>query len=142
MALVPVSVLKALSPHAAGFRMFHLLSEGRIEKIKAEIAMSDESEEPDKTSVFHYILRSDLPESEKDPQRLKREAFALLAAGTITTSATLTIITYFVLADPKIEKRLREDLAEITKCYPNDVPGWADLEKIPYLAACVKEGLR
>lgn len=57
-------------------------------------------------------------------------------------SSTLTLIVYFVLADPSVEKRLREDLKEATAKYPAEVPRWADLEKIPYLAGCIKEGLR
>ena len=107
--------------------------------------MAKESEHDDfgrKSSVFHHILRSELPESEKDPARLKREAFALLAAGTITTTGTLALITYFILENASIEKRLREDLKEVTACYPQGVPRCADLEKIPYLTGCIKEGLR
>ncbi|KAI4592711.1 hypothetical protein KJ359_010470 [Pestalotiopsis sp. 9143b] len=142
-ALVPVAVLKAINPHVAGFRMFHLISEGRVEKIRDEISKETEYDEfHEKTSIFHHILRSDLPASEKDAPRLKREAFALLAAGTITTAGTLTLIVYFILADPSVEKRLREDLREATAKYPAEVPRWADLEKIPYLAGCIKEGLR
>lgn len=107
--------------------------------------MAKESEHDEfdkKSSIFHHILRSGLPESEKDPARLKREAFALLAAGTITTTGTLALITYFILENPTIENRLREDLKEVTACYPKEVPRWADLEKIPYLTGCIKEGLR
>ncbi|KAL8786839.1 MAG: hypothetical protein Q9195_008032 [Heterodermia aff. obscurata] len=142
-AMLPVAILKAINPHVAGFRMFHLLSEGHIEKIKAEVAKESNHDDFDqKSSIFHHILTSDLPEPEKDPARLKREAFALLAAGTITTAGTLALITFFVLENPSIEKRLREDLKEITACYPKEVPRWADLEKIPYLTGCIKEGLR
>ncbi|KAI4114596.1 MAG: hypothetical protein LQ345_004650, partial [Seirophora villosa] len=142
-AMLPVAVLKAINPHVAGFRMFHLLSEGHIEKIKAEVAKVSKHDDFDqRSSIFHSILLSDLPEPEKDPARLKREAFALLAAGTITTAGTLTLVTYFILADPTIEKRLREDLKEATACYPEQIPRWADLEKIPYLTGCIKEGLR
>ena len=65
---------------------------------------NDYGEFDKKTSIFHHILRSDLPEPEKGSARLKREAFALLAAGTITTTGTLALITYFVLENPKIEK--------------------------------------
>ncbi|KAL8686686.1 MAG: hypothetical protein Q9218_006933 [Villophora microphyllina] len=123
--------------------MFHLLSEGHIEKIKAEVAKESEHDEFDqKSSIFHHILRSDLPEPEKDPARLKREAFALLAAGTITTAATLALTTYFILENPKTETRLRNDLKEVTACYPKQIPRWADLERIPYLTGCIKEGLR
>ena len=92
--------------------------------------------------MFHHIFTSDVPEPEKDPARLKREAFALLAAGTINTAGTIALITYFVLENPTIENRLREDLKEVTACYPEQVPRWADLEKIPFLTGCIKEGLR
>ncbi|KAI4194591.1 MAG: hypothetical protein LQ350_007680 [Teloschistes chrysophthalmus] len=99
------------------------LSEGHIEKIKAEVAKDSKHDEFDhRSSIFHHILRSDLPEPEKDPARLKREAFALLAAGTITTAGTLTLITYFILENAEIETRLRKDLKEVTACYPKEMP--------------------
>ncbi|KAF3808507.1 Cytochrome P450 monooxygenase sdnH [Colletotrichum gloeosporioides] len=142
MRLVPVWVLKALNPELAGFRIFHLFSEGRIEAIKREMNDQSKDDENTKSSIFHHILRSDLPEAEKATDRLNREAFALLAAGTITTAGTMTLITYFVLENPNIEKRLRQDLHQVTACYPETVPRWADLEKVPFLTACIKEGLR
>ena len=77
------------------------------------------------------MFTSDLPEPEKDPARLKGEAFDLLAAGRITTAGTIALITYFVLENPTIKNRLREDPKEVTACYPGQVPWWADLEKIP-----------
>lgn len=83
-----------------------------------------------------------MPASEKDSARLKREAFALLAAGTITTAGTLALITYYILADPVVEKRLREELKDVAPSFPDQVPRWADLEKLPYLQGCIKEGLR
>lgn len=94
------------------------------------------------SSVFHHILRSDLPETEKATDRLNREAFALLAAGTITTAANCSFITYFVLKSPEIEARLREELGRSIMNFPQEVPRWAELEKLPYLTACIREGLR
>jgi cytochrome P450 len=83
-----------------------------------------------------------MPESEKATKRLTGEFIAILAGGTMTTARALSTITYFTLADPKIEARLRESLAEAMAGYPDKIPRWAELEKIPYLMACVKEGLR
>jgi cytochrome P450 len=93
-------------------------------------------------SLAQHLLASDMPESEKTTQRLAGEFIAILAGGTMTTARALATITYFVLADPQIENQLRETLAEPMAGYPDNVPRWAELEKIPYLAACVKEGLR
>lgn len=83
-----------------------------------------------------------MPESEKATGRLLGEFIAILSGGTMTTARTLATITYFVLANPHIEARLRESLAQPMAAYPEKVPRWAELERIPYLAACVKEGLR
>ncbi|KAL4947493.1 cytochrome P450 [Aspergillus filifer] len=127
---VPVSLLKALYPEVAGFRMFTLMGEDQIDKIKMEVSREAEKESTEKKqSVFHDILRSELPPSEKDSGRLKREA-------------TLSLITYFILADPEVEKRLREELKGTACGFPEVVPRWADLEKLPYLQGCIKEGLR
>lgn len=73
---------------------------------------------------------------------MQREAFALLSAGTITTASTMSLITYYILADPAIEKRLREELGLATQTLPGKLPRWTELEKLPFLTGCIKEGLR
>lgn len=93
-------------------------------------------------SVFHQILASDADESIKNTQRLQGEAFILVGAGTITTSSTLAIITYYVLANPHVEGKLRAQLREVMAGFPDKFPTWTELEKVPYLVACIKEGLR
>lgn len=108
------------------------MGEGQIDKIKAEVDKEiKNSNFEGKQSVFHDILRSDLPRSEKDSARLKREAFALLAAATITTAGTLALTAYYILANPHIEETLREELKDVTACFPEEVPRCADLEKLP-----------
>ena len=56
----------------------------------------------------------------------------------------MTIATYYLLADPEKGNRVREELGAsgLMAGYPAAAPRWADLEKLPYLAACVKESLR
>ena len=66
----------------------------------------------------------------------------ILIAGTITSAHTLTMIVYHLLTNPHMATRLREDLRDVMSCYPAQNPSWADLEKIPYLHACIKESLR
>ncbi|KND86540.1 Trichodiene oxygenase [Tolypocladium ophioglossoides CBS 100239] len=98
--------------------------------------------ENSKSSIFRHLISSDLPEPEKSSERFSREAMVLLWAGTATTARTMGFVSYYVLANPRIRERLREELRELTACYPNKVPRWADVEKVPYLQACIKEGLR
>jgi cytochrome P450 len=83
-----------------------------------------------------------MPDSEKKPERLVLELMAIMGAGTATTSWILTLTTYHILADPAKEKRLREELQEVMSDFPERMPRWAELEKLPYLTACLKEGLR
>ncbi|KAI1282958.1 putative benzoate 4-monooxygenase cytochrome P450 [Xylaria sp. FL0933] len=143
LSIIPVALLNRLSSRVAGFRTFHELSRRRVTEVKRDIASKGDISEYDKTSIFHHILKSNLPESEKDSGRLQREAFALLAAGTITTASTLSIITFYVLANPHIESRLRDELKGYWSGLGNNQsPRWAELEKIPYLHGCIKEGLR
>ncbi|PHH87959.1 hypothetical protein CDD83_8173 [Cordyceps sp. RAO-2017] len=162
LGVIPLWLLQKLNPRAAGFRAFHLvrlpfrllcvrrltcisgtqLCGRRVAEVKADIASKSELKESDKTSIFHHILQSDVPESEKAPDRMRREAFALLAAGTITTASTVSLITFYVLADPAVEKRLRQELHFVADALPEKLPRWTDLEKLPYLTACIKEGLR
>lgn len=68
----------------------------------------------------------------------------VLGAGTATTTRALNLVTYYVLANPEIEERLRKEIKDfgVTDGYPGKMPKWLEVEKLPYLAACIKEGLR
>jgi cytochrome P450 len=64
-----------------------------------------------------------------------------IGAGTETTGAKLSILFFWVLSTRSIEQRLKEELKTITA----DLSGWLeckDLEKLPYLQACISEALR
>ncbi|KAH9057966.1 putative P450 monooxygenase [Lactarius deliciosus] len=72
---------------------------------------------------------------------LNDEAGILLGAGADTTGVALTTITHHVLHNPATLERLR---AELRAAWPvlGDVPRYEMLEKLPYLTAVIKEGLR
>lgn len=82
-----------------------------------------------------------LPDSEKSFARLAVEANGLLAAGFETTGAVLTHTTYHILANPDVHHRLSAELAEAIPS-ADHIPGFQQLEQLPYLRAVVKEGLR
>ncbi len=113
-----------------------------IEKIKKQIRDDNSDTDDTKKSVLHHLLTSDIPESEKSTSRLQAESLIFLIAGTVTSAHTLSILVYHVLSNPHMEKRLRGDLEDVMASYPAKNPLWADLEKIPYLQACIKEALR
>ncbi|KAI4204461.1 MAG: hypothetical protein LQ350_001218 [Teloschistes chrysophthalmus] len=112
-----------------------------IEKIKKELDENPSAKDT-QVSVFHHLLTSDIPESERSTSRLLAESMVLIIAGTFTSAHTLSMIVYHALSNPKIEKRLRNDLKDVMAGYPGQMPRWADLEKVPYLQATIKEALR
>ncbi|PMB64430.1 Trichodiene oxygenase [Beauveria bassiana] len=93
-------------------------------------------------TLFRHLLNSDLPPSELSEERLSREAQVLIGAGTMTTAGTLAFLCYYILADPAIKERLTTDLTDVMTGYPDKKPTWAELEKVEYLQALIKEGLR
>ncbi|KAL8638984.1 MAG: hypothetical protein Q9226_008936, partial [Calogaya cf. arnoldii] len=93
-------------------------------------------------SLFHWIVNSDMPESELDDQRLANEAQVILSAGSTSTARTLTHITCHLLANPRIRSRLDYELKDTMAEWPDKVPSWVELEQVPYLQAVLKEGLR
>ena len=73
--------------------------------------------------------------------RMIDEARILLGAGTDTTASTLAAITYHLLENPSIIKRLREELIEAMPD-PKIMPISTQIEALPYLTAVIQEGIR
>ncbi|KAK3324341.1 cytochrome P450 monooxygenase-like protein [Cercophora scortea] len=94
---------------------------------------------PDNGRVFADLVQSKmLPPEEMTMYRLSGEGFNFLLAGTETTAATLTVVTYWMLARPAIHRRVMEDLQGLT---PSTLK-WTELEQRPYLWAVIQESLR
>lgn len=120
------------------------MAETYIDEVKHEkerVGKKDASDSG-KPTVFRHLISSDLPRSELSTSRLSQEAQVLFGAGTPTTARALLIITFYALSNLVILERLREDLQDVMADYPIEVPKWSQLEKLPYLQAVIKEGLR
>lgn len=91
-------------------------------------------------TIFHELLTSDLPEEEKSNARLGDEAQLIVAAGLITTSWALTVASFHITNDPDVKRKLRRELMSATSAiHSSDLH---ELEKLPYLHGCVREGIR
>ncbi|KAK0617727.1 cytochrome P450 [Immersiella caudata] len=89
--------------------------------------------------VFAEVVKEGkLPEEEMTMYRLSGEGFNFLLAGTETTAASLTVITYHLLAQPAIYNCLMTDLEGLA---PSNLK-WTELEQRPYLWALIQESLR
>ncbi|KAI9035564.1 cytochrome P450 [Aspergillus affinis] len=143
MQMMPSAFVERVYPKGISSTMVGKMGRDYIEKIRSQM----ESDTVGVTStaphsVFHHLLSSEIAPSEKSTARLQAESMVILIAGTFTSAHTLSMIVYHVLSDPRIEKRLREELCEVMACYPAQSPRWADLERVAYLQGCIKEALR
>ena len=92
-------------------------------------------------TIFHDLLSSTLPASEKSVARLGQEGQVVVGAGTETTAWTLSVTTFHLLSNPAILHQLRKELIAAIPDPSQPVP-LATLEQLPYLTACIQEGLR
>ena len=93
-------------------------------------------------TLFRHLVNSDLSPSELTDERLSREAQVLIGSGTITTAGTISFLCYYIMANPAIRERLAEELKGVMEGYPEKKPTWAQLERVAYFQALIKEGLR
>lgn len=69
----------------------------------------------------------------------------IIGAGTEATGAALSITTFYLLASPSKTLRLQEELASLQPSDPSDASAlltYPQLRGLPYLSACISEGLR
>lgn len=112
-----------------------------IERIRQDLERSD-AKDSDST-IFHAVLRSDLPDSDKTTERMGHEAQTFFGAGVVTTAWALSNAVFYILADPEKLSRLRTELQEaIPDVSAADAFSYEKLERLPYLTGCIKEGVR
>lgn len=92
-------------------------------------------------TIFHEILNSKLPPEEKTSTRLWQDGQVTVIAGTLTTAWALSVITYHLLTIPAVLQKLKVELATAIPDPSSPLPLSA-LEQLPYLTACIQEGLR
>ena len=139
MRSLPESLLECLSPE---FKMKKAIGKkvyDQITDIYNQRHQFDGSKT--KTTIFHDVLESDLPEHEKTPNRLYHDARDLITAGTLTSSATLTEITFQLLQNPVALRRLKDEIMRVMPD-PDILPPFHELQRLPFMKAVVNEGLR
>lgn len=111
-------------------------------------------------TIFHGLLNSSLPPSEKTIDRLLQEAQLLVVAGQDTTGdsslvpsfliitilahysgLTLAFLTFELLANPSCLAKLKTELVHAMPD-PDSLPTCIMVENLPYLSAVVQETIR
>jgi len=112
------------------------------DQAKAVIARPPAKEEAANHTVFDQILSSHLPPEEKSLNRLKQDAQMLIVASTLSTSWSITVAAYELLAHPCCLRLLKLELATAFPAGPDSMHDLAILQHLPYLWAIIQESLR
>ncbi|KAF6817883.1 cytochrome p450 [Colletotrichum plurivorum] len=140
MKKLPLSAVSAMNPSAG-----HLLrwQAGVKAQVQPILAGRDEISKQGSSSrtIFHALRDSDLPPEEKTLERLCDEAEILTGAGSETTAQTLARIFFYLKFVPETLERLQD---ELDRALPSaaQILTWSELQKLPYLTAVIREGLR
>ena len=89
-------------------------------------------------NIFEGILRSSLPPHELSTERLKDEAVSIIGAGIASAEWTLTIACFHIIDNPQVQSKLKQELRTAIPD-PDNLPPLTELERLPFLMACVEE---
>jgi cytochrome P450 len=92
------------------------------------------------STVFEVLLHSKLPANELTEERLQHEAVSIIGAAFDTTRQALTTTCFHIIDNPSVYQRLHQELEEAIPDVEN-IPAWEKLQQLPYLAACIEEGM-
>ncbi|KAI8625826.1 cytochrome P450 [Xylariaceae sp. FL1651] len=135
---LPISILSLLDKRLLDASKFD-------EQIGAQILKVLEMDQPQVgiKNVFHEMRDSKhLSPEDKRFAYYKSEAGSFIGAGTETTASALTTLTYFVLANPEVLRKLREELETVMPEGRAELPPTSTLETLPYLTGIIQEGIR
>lgn len=121
--------------------LFELMKMQQVWKDQVEEIRNSPDPDAGRDTIFHGILHSKLPESEKTSARLGHEAQLTVLAGQDTTGTTLSSAVFELLANPDSLAKLRAELIAALPD-PHIIPTYSQVESLPYLGAVVQEILR
>ncbi|KAL9105017.1 MAG: hypothetical protein Q9163_000114 [Psora crenata] len=94
-----------------------------------------------RTIFYDLLTNPDIPEKEKENERLRTEAQSVLVAGTVTAAHILTNIAFHIIDNPPVLEKLQAELRSVMPT-KNSKPKWQELNQLVYMTAVVNEGLR
>lgn len=130
-------VFPSLSPSYQKLKKVHdFFFQHAMQYVQSKVKDLDKID-PDDTSNLSLMEKLILRGSPRDASIMAVDA---MAAGIDTTSLTLAYVLRNLAANPEKQEKLQE---EIDRVLPNKKPlEIDDIDKIPYLKACIKESMR
>lgn len=141
MMTLPEAVASRLSPPLGSYMRQKRKTRNQVAQAAA---LKDEWSEREIVPIFQGLLDSSkLPPEEKSVERLSQDAQMLLMAGTLTMASTLEHMVYWMVDNPDVLRKLKEELRTAMPSLDDvrRVP-IASLESLPYLTAVIKESVR
>ncbi|CVL03541.1 hypothetical protein FPRO06_10847 [Fusarium proliferatum] len=133
---IPISYLAKLDPKLQPLADYDKKISGQISDVLAK-----EKKDGIRT-VFHEMRDSkQLPLADKTLERFKSEAAIFLGAGTETTAAALTTLSFHLTENPDMLATLRKELQTVMGDADSPVTV-AKLEPLSYLTGVIQEGIR
>ncbi|KAK2040890.1 cytochrome P450 [Colletotrichum somersetense] len=140
MRQLPISWVSAIKPSVGHLFRWH---EGVKQQVRPILDRTDDisMSRSSRRTIFHTLRDSDLPPEEKSLERLCDEAEILTGAGSETTAQALARIFFYLKHVPEVLQKLR---LELDAAMPGavDILPLTELQKLPYLTAVIREGLR
>lgn len=139
---MPEGLAELANPLVRPLRKLLKEAERQVERVRGEVEKGVMS---GRKTIFHTILAG--PEDGEggyvvpEMRKVVGEAFGIAGAAVETTGNVLTVCAFWVLRMREIQERLRE---ELVGAFPDEERPmeYLVLEKLPYLTAVIKEGLR
>ncbi|KAF7116903.1 hypothetical protein CNMCM5793_005533 [Aspergillus hiratsukae] len=131
----PLQVMRFIEPGKTALFEFQ-------ESIFDHVAQSQSKRDESTRTIINRLTDPSIPREERSLARIQDESLVILTAGTETTGRTLAIATFHMSNEPRIWKKLREELRSSVLPTPSSTTTWAELEKLPYLNAVINESLR
>ncbi|KAL8851803.1 MAG: hypothetical protein Q9221_003317 [Calogaya cf. arnoldii] len=133
MRQLPQPLVREMVPNLSSLFLMTDMVREKVDQVQADLA---DNKKPDgQRTIFHDLSTNNalIPE-ERTPERLAAEGMALISAGSQTVAHTLAVITYHIIANPEILRKLHDKLAS---ALPSDgsAPKWGNFEQLPYLVS-------
>lgn len=120
-------LVKRIFPKAAVILNTHRT----IRSLALKVLNAQEPKAPNE-NIFAALTDPDLPAEERTIGRLEDEGFVVLAAGTETTGYSLSVTMFYLLDNPDILSRLRDEIKTVMP-EPTQCPPLSVLENLPLL---------
>lgn len=140
MQSMPDWMVKKTNPQMMTLINFQRGFRKQIVEVKESIARGEKP--TGQTTIFYDVLTNpNVRPQEKTTDHLQDEAQTVIGAGTVTTGHILAHLSYYLISNPAILRKLQSELLPLMS-ETDGRPKWSQLEALPYLSAVIQEGLR